>query len=77
MTKNPKPAKPAALKARTWKDKVRAQNEIVERLCVELGIDQAELFLRAKERLRDTCRQMMKERGQSQPSQQRTERGDA
>jgi hypothetical protein len=48
MTKKPKLAKPDAPKPRTWKDEVRAQNESVERLCVELGIDQAELFLRAR-----------------------------
>jgi hypothetical protein len=42
MTKKPKLAKPDAPKPRTWKDEVRAQNESVERLCVELGIDQAE-----------------------------------
>jgi hypothetical protein len=59
MTK-PNPAKPVAPKPRTWKDEVRAQNKIVERLCVELGIDQAELFLRAKERLRFYCQQIRK-----------------
>jgi putative copper export protein len=53
---------PAALKPRTWKDEVRAQNEIVGRLCVELGIDQAELFLRARERLRFCCQQIRKRR---------------
>ena len=51
MTKKRRPAKPDAPKPRTWKDEIRAQNEIVGRLCVELGIDQAELFLRSKERL--------------------------
>jgi hypothetical protein len=62
MTKKLNPAKPDAPKPRTWKDEVRAQNEIVERLCVELGIDQAELFLRAKERLRFCCQQIRKRR---------------
>jgi hypothetical protein len=56
-------AKPAAPKPRTWKDGVRAQSEIVERLCVELGIDQAELFLRARERLRFCCQQLRKRGG--------------
>jgi hypothetical protein len=59
MTKR-KPAKTAALKPRTWKDEVRAQNERVERRCVELGIDQAELFLRAREKLRFFCQQIRK-----------------
>jgi hypothetical protein len=63
MTKKRQPAAPAALKPRTWKDEVRAQNESVERLCVELGIDQAELFLRAKERLRFCCQQIRKRGG--------------
>jgi hypothetical protein len=62
MPKNRNPAKPNAPKPRTWKDEVRAQNEAVERLCVELGIDQAELFLRAKERLRFCCQQIIKRR---------------
>jgi hypothetical protein len=57
------PAKPDATKPRTWKDEVRAQNERVERLCVELGIDQAELLLRAKERLRFWCQQIRKRSG--------------
>ena len=39
-----------------------AKNAVVERLCAELGIDQDELFRRAKERLRYACQQMMKER---------------
>jgi hypothetical protein len=60
MRKKPNRAKPDAPKPRTWKDEVRAQNEAVERLCVELGIDQAELFLRAKERLRFCCQQIRK-----------------
>jgi hypothetical protein len=54
------PAKPDALKPRTWKDEVRAQNEMVARFCVERGIDQAELFLRARERLRFCCQQIRK-----------------
>jgi len=56
-------AKPDAPKPRTWKDEVRAQNEAVERLCVELGSDQAELFLRARERLRLCCQQLRKRSG--------------
>jgi hypothetical protein len=55
-------AKPDAPKPKTWKDEVRAQNERVERLCVELGIDQAELFLRARERLRFCCQQIRNRR---------------
>jgi len=56
------PAKPDAPKPKTWKDEVRAQNERVERLCVELGIDQAELFLRARERLIFCCQQIRNRR---------------
>jgi hypothetical protein len=63
MTKKLNPAKPDAPKPRTWKDEVMAQNEAVERLCVELGIDQAELFLRARERLRFCCQQIRKRSG--------------
>jgi hypothetical protein len=63
MTKKRNPTKPAAPKPRTWKDEVRAQNERVERRCVELGIDQAELFLRARERLRFCCQQLRKRGG--------------
>jgi hypothetical protein len=63
MTKKRQPAKPDALKPRTWKDEVRAQNESVERLCVGLGIDQAELFLRARERFRFCCQQLRKRGG--------------
>ena len=63
MTTKRPPAKPAAPKPRTWKDEVRAQNERVERRCVELGIDQAELILRARERLRFCCQQLRKRSG--------------
>jgi hypothetical protein len=70
MTKKRNPAKAAPPKLRAWRDEVRAQNEIVGRLSVELGIDQAELFRRARERLREACQQLQSERGR-QP-----ERGD-
>jgi hypothetical protein len=63
MTKKRQPAKPDAPKTRTWKDEVRAQNEIVGRRCIELGIDQAELFLRARERLIFCCQQIRKRSG--------------
>jgi hypothetical protein len=63
MTKKLNPAKPDAPKPRTWKDEVRAQNERVERRCAELGIDQAELFLRAREKLRFFCQQLRKRSG--------------
>ena len=77
MMKNLNPAKPDAPKPWSWAEEQRAQNAVVERLCAELGIDRAELFRRAKERLRYACQQMMNERRQSRPSKQRAERGDA
>jgi hypothetical protein len=58
-----KPPKFDAPKLRAWRDEVRAQNKIVGRRCVELGIDQAELFLRARERLRFYCQQLRKRDG--------------
>jgi hypothetical protein len=60
MPKNRNPAKPDAPKPRTWKDEVRAQNEAVERLCVELGIDQAELPTPAPKTGQPTPRQPRK-----------------
>jgi hypothetical protein len=61
MTKR-QPAKPDAPKPWTYDGERRAQLAVVKRLCVELGIDQAELFLRAKERLRFCCQQIRKRR---------------
>jgi hypothetical protein len=63
MTKKPTPAKPDAPKPWSWADEETAQNAVVERLCAELGIDLANLFRRAKERLRDACKRILAERG--------------
>ena len=67
MTKKGKLAKPAPPKPSPWDEMERAQLAVVERLCAELGIDRAELFRRAQERLR-YARQRFKERLKGQPS---------
>lgn len=64
-----KPVLPDASKPFSIAEYEKQRRAIIERGCAELGVDEAELFRRARECLRDVSRQFQSER--------HPERGDA
>lgn len=50
--KKRKPTKAEASKPKSWEDMEKAQLAVADRICAELGIDRAELFRRARERIK-------------------------
>jgi hypothetical protein len=58
-----KPALPDASKPFSIAEYEKQRLAIIERGCAELGVDEAELFRRVRERLRFCCQQLRKRSG--------------